>query len=392
MTKRHKGDGSIYQRANGTWVGVIDLGNVAGKRVRKTVTARTLRELRPKFRTLQATLEQGVIPDNVTVEQWMHHWLDTIAPQRVRPRPLATYRGYVDNWIVPSLGAHRLDKLRPEHVRAMHATMRQAGKSTATIRQAHAILQRALRVAVMERRLLFNAAELVERPPVPENHHGPLMAEDARLVLETLAARMDSGDSVSASRFLVALLAGLRQGEALGLRWKDVDLTPGHEAIMVTQAIQRQKGSGLVEVPPKSRTSIRTVPLMLPVAAALREHAKAGAKGYVWGGAKPIDPRRDWGNWRELLAAAGCSRNYPLHSARATTASLLASAGVPLKAVADILGHADFDVTWKSYVATDDRQLREGIEAGWLALSRSASAPAVMVTSPPPPTSPSPTA
>src|SRR3546814_15791220 len=66
--------GSVYQReSDGRWVGVVDLGWVGGKRVRRTVTAPTLRELRPKFKALKGRVEQGIITDESTVAEWLKH-------------------------------------------------------------------------------------------------------------------------------------------------------------------------------------------------------------------------------------------------------------------------------------------------------------------------------
>ena len=173
-----------------------------------------------------------------------------------------------------------------------------------------------------------------------------------------------------ASRFLVALLVGLRQGEALGLRWGDVDWTEGGEAILLTRQIQRRKGEGLVVAPLKTSSRVgdgRRVPLLPVVAHALREHRRTAPDGYVWGGDRPTDPRRDWGTWKGVLWSAGVE-DYPLHAARATTASILSEAKVPLKTIAEILGHSQITTAWAHYVHSDDRQQREGLEAGWRAL------------------------
>ena len=157
--RRGKGEGSIYQRASdGRWVGIVDLGYVGGKRVRKTVYGKTQREGIAKRKALQASIDSGVVPDNATLEQWITHWLERIAAHRNRPSTLRGYRTYVHQWIIPNLGHIRLSKLTPEHVRALHDAMRTAGKSPASIRQAHAILGRCLRVAAAERRTLINAA------------------------------------------------------------------------------------------------------------------------------------------------------------------------------------------------------------------------------------------
>ena len=369
--RRTRGEGSIYQReSDGRWVGVVDLGWVGGKRVRRTATAATLRELRPKFKALREMVERGVLTDEMTVDEWMGHWLDKIAPHAVKPRTLSTYRGYSATWIVPTLGKRKVRDLRPDHVRAMHEAMRQAGRSETTARQAHMILRKALADAVHERRIPYNPAEVVKAPRAAKVTHGVLSEMETRALLDLLAEYGNDGLWWVTSRFLVALAQGLRQGEALGLRWEHVDLTPGRETLRLRQAIQRQKGNGLVVVPLKTKESVdegRDVPLLAEVAYALRMHRGSAPDGYVWGGERPMDPRRDWGVWKGLLWSAGCA-DHPLHAARATTASVLDAAGVSLKTIAEILGHSQITTAWAHYVHSDDRQQREGLESGWRGL------------------------
>src|SRR5689334_20820141 len=90
--RRVTGEGSIYQRSSdGRWVGVVSGGWVAGKRVRKTVTAATLKELKPKFKALHAEMDSGVADENMTVEAWMEKWLRDVAGEKNRPSTLRTY-------------------------------------------------------------------------------------------------------------------------------------------------------------------------------------------------------------------------------------------------------------------------------------------------------------
>lgn len=358
--RRATGEGSIYQRASdGRWVGVVDLGWVGGKRVRRTVTARTLRELRPKFRALKARIEKGVISDEMTVGDWLDYWMAHVAPGRCRQRTLDGYRGYVSNYLKPHLGKRKLVALRPDHVRAMLAAMSDAGLSIATQRQAYAILHRALVVAEREGRVDRNAAGLIDPPQVPTNHHTPLTLTQARIVIAAL-----DGDPLAA-RWLCALLEGMRQGECLGLRWDDVDL-PGRR-IHVRYELVRLRGKGLVLTPPKSDTSTRVLPMLEPVAYALGQTERRGE--FVFYG-RPMDPRADWQAWKELLIRAGVAdpgapmgQMPALHAARGTTASLLDEAGVSLKVIAEILGHASVQVTQTAYIHGDDERRRAAMDS-----------------------------
>lgn len=344
--RRITGEGSIYQRkSDKRWVGVVDMGWIGGKRVRKTVTAATLKELRPKFDRLKDQVKSGVADENMTVEQWMEKWLRDVAGEKNRPSTLRTYGMYTEKWINPHIGKMKLGKLRPDHVRTLMATMRDAGKSDATRRQVLAILRRALAVAENDSLIASNPAAKVDAPSVGQGSHGKFTLLEARKILAVLDA-----EGVNASRWTCALLAGLRQGEALGLRWENVDLE--RRRILVSQAVQQVKGKGLQVVPLKSQASYRSVPMVMPVYEALVR--ETNREGYVWGGEKPTGPRRDWQAWVDLLKLAGVEHR-PLHAARATCGSLLLEAGVPDKIIAEILGHSQVKITQDHYLHGDDR-------------------------------------
>lgn len=350
------------------------MGLVNGKHDRKQVTAKTKALLIPKFRALQREVERGVMSDSMTTERWLNHWLDDIAAAELKPRTLTTYRGYANTWLIPQLGKRRLVDLTNDDVRTLRQTMERAGKTPATVRQAHMILRKALGVAVLDKKLGQNVAENVKAPKVDKNRgHGVLSRDDVWALMDLLEEFGRDGLWWVTSRYLVALLEGLRQGEALGVRWEDIDWTPGDEAITLARQVQRQAGKGLVLAPLKTSDFIgegRRVPLMPPVLESLRRHRETAPDGFVWGGDKPMDPRRDWGVWKGILWSAGVA-DRPLHAARATTASILGEAKVPLKTIAEVLGHSQITTAWAHYVKTDERQKREGIEAGWKALSRS---------------------
>lgn len=330
------------------------MGWVAGKRLRKTVTAPTLKELRPKFKALKASIDDGVLPSDMTVEQWVQHWLEHEVDRKLRPLTARTYRHYAENWIIPHLGKRRLDKLRPDHVEALYAAMSDQGKSDATRRQVHAILRRSLVIAERQKRIPWNPAAKVDPPPVGKGSHGKFTLPEAKAILRVL-----DDPNVRATRWVCALLAGMRQGEALGLRWEDVDFD--RNVIVVQRAIQQVPGKGLQVADLKSEKSYRAIPMVEPVRLALLAERQPG--GFVWGvGEKPPAPRIDYGAWKRLLELAGVAHK-PLHAARATTASLLMEAGVSDKVIAEILGHSQVTITRKHYLHGDDRMHRAAMDS-----------------------------
>jgi integrase len=359
--RRIRGEGGLYQEANGAWRGVVDLGWLNGKRIRKTVSGRTKKIAQEKFLALKAEIEKGGgLTADVSVEEWLNHWFEYIARERVRERTLQGYRSYLDVWLIPYLGKFRLNKLKEDHIRSMLRAMQDQGKSNATRRQAYAILHRSLVVAEREDRIQRNPSR-IDAPKVEKNHRLPLSIEQARLVL----AHLD-GDPLAA-RWIAALLLGMRQGECLGLKWEDVDLENG--VIKIRREIIRITGKGLTETPPKSKNSIRDIPILAPMAFALEKTEKRGE--FVFYGEK-FDPRKDWVAWKLLLMDSGAVATVPksewgtlpeLASARTTTATLLRNAGVSDTVVRDILGHAQVQITQESYMRTDARTLKEAMKA-----------------------------
>jgi integrase len=195
-----------------------------------------------------------------------------------------------------------------------------------------------------------NAAALVSPPRVEQKGVAFLRPEQVRHVFDVIAEDDDR------ARWQLALL-GLRQGEALGLSWHDIDLEAG--TVTVQRCLQRQRGRGLVLVPPKSKTSQRLMRLPEPVVEALkaRRHAQNLDRmraATVWANdellvftstlGRPVDPRRDYQQWCDLLKRCGLPK-MRLHDARHTAATALLVAGVPLRVAMEWLGHSQISQT-----------------------------------------------
>lgn len=370
--------GALFQRASDSrWVAYVTLPDRDGKRRRKVKTHKTKAGASKLLAEMRRELDRsGDLPTaSPTLEAWMRLWLDDIAAPRLKPRTLETYRGYVDRWIVPVIGKRRLDKLAQGHVRELHDAMTRAGLSSTSALQAHRILARALKDAEREGRVTKNVATLVDAPQKAVSVRDALSADDARALLASVAS-----DPSQAVHWAIALLAGLRQGERLGLTRDAVDLDAG--IITVSWQLQRLKwthgcagkcgkaraGScperhvpipagqeahqihgGLWLTRPKSRAGWRQVPMAPLLLEVMRRHlasTEPGVGGLVLhrGDGKPIDPRDDAAAWDAALAAAGLP-DVPLHSARHTTSTLLYELGVDEQTRVKILGHSSATVT-----------------------------------------------
>lgn len=371
---RDKGSGGLYQDARGLWTAAVELPpDHTGRRRRKVIRRKNKRDALTALRDARKELERaGDLPTaSPTVNQWMTLWLDRIAAPRLKPRTLATYRSYTTQHIVPAIGRIRLDKLTPDHVRRVHEHITSRGLSPTTALQAHRILAKALEDAVREGRISQSPTEHMDAPRRAVAVRPALSADDARHLLLSCPPS-------ERARWSVALLAGLRQGEALGITTEALNLDTG--MLTVSWQLQRlpyQHGcrvpcgrrrggdcpdrrvtippdqevrhvsGGLWLTRPKSRAGWRQVPLAPPLWRALLEHdGPPGMQGLVFArpDGRPVDPKDDAAAWDAALRAAGLP-DVPLHSARHTTATLLHALGVDSDTRQQILGHSSATVT-----------------------------------------------
>ena len=164
----------------------------------------------------------GKVGRPLTVADWFDMWLTTIAPRTVSQSTLdSTYEPKVRRWIVPQLGRHRLDRLQPEHLDAFYTSLAAQGLQPNTIVQIHRIVSRALKVAWKRGKVGRNVATLVDAPIGEDVDIEPLSQDEARQILHAAASRRNG------ARWSVALAVGIRQSEAIGLRWQYVDLDAG---------------------------------------------------------------------------------------------------------------------------------------------------------------------
>lgn len=383
-----------YSEYDQKWHGRVTMGvRDDGRPDRRHVKRNTEKEAIHAVRGLEKERDSGKVrkPGRAwTLEQWLRHWYETIAVPNVRYKTRTYYQTAIFKYLIPGIGAHRLDKLEPEHIERLYALLRNGGAKPPTLQQVHRTLRAALNEAAKRERITRNPITVVKSPPSVETEVEPLSVEDAQALLSAARERRNG------IRWAVALALGLRQGEAIGLQWSDLKINWFHgcpddapcDALEPTacrqryatgtatirRALQRQTwqhgcdpdkpcgrkrgaecpgrhGGGLVIVEPKTRAGRRVVSLPPPLIVGLVDHraaqdAERQQAGDMWqeGGwvfaqpnGKPVDPRADYSEWKTLLAEAGV-REARLHDARHTTATMLLVLGVRGRAVMDVMG------------------------------------------------------
>ena len=316
-----------------------------GRPVRREFTAATPDEaIRRRAAFLDRRRGGFTLPKGrpLYVSEWMLHWLHNVARRQVEATTWdRSYRQKVTSLIVPYFERVPLAELSEDDIEAWHAQLEGAvsartGRplSAATIGQAHRIFSRALKVAVARGKLPRNPCQNVSPPP-PERHpvEVPTAAEVARIL-----KRCETWPN--GARWVIALKTGLRQGEALALRWPDVKLA-APASVTVRQAAART-AAGLTYKQPKSAKSRRTVPLTAEAVAALRAHRQRQGVEDIGGlvftrGGKPWHPRADYADWHALLDDLGI-RHYRVHDCRHAVATMLLERGTDIRVVQDIMG------------------------------------------------------
>jgi integrase len=371
-TRAPNGAGSIYySETDGYWhyrviVGVRDDGS-PDRRHRR---AKSEPELLEKIKKLQAALATGTVrkPGRApTMEKWLTHWVENISAPTVRDSTASSYRNAVYKHLIPGLGKHHLDRIQPDHFEKLYQKMIAAGHKPANAHQVHRTAKTALNEAVRRGHIFHNPVLIAKPPRVEEEEIEPYTVEEVRKILATAANRRNS------ARWAIALALGLRQGEVLGLKWADLNLTAGtlrvrenrlrpkyrhgcgdtpcgRKAGYCPQKVNTRKATG----PVKSRAGRRPVGLPTPLVAMLLAHREAqGAErqraGTLWrdegwvfttltGAA--INPNTDYREWKDLLKEAGV-RDARLHDARHTAATLLLILDVKDRTTQGLMGWSD---------------------------------------------------
>lgn len=330
-------------------------GAFGPRNARRIVYGTSKRDVRERLLALQLEMQQKHlrIERVPTLGEFLEYWLTQSVKPRLRPLTHAGYQVNVRKHITPTLGTIKLDRLTPQHVQEMLTERLAAGLSPKTIRYVHQVLRSALGVAKRWELVDRNVATLVDPPRAKRAQIRPLEPVDARRFLESVR-----GDRLEAL-YSVALALGLRQGEALGLRWQDIDLEAG--VLKVRNQLQRID-TKLILVEPKTDRSRRTLVVPQSIVERLREHAKRQLAEKLWAGSRwvendlvfpnryggPLQARRVIDEFHKALDKAGLPR-IRFHDLRHSCATLLLVQGVSPRVVMDILGHSEIAMTMNTY-------------------------------------------
>ncbi len=342
----------IRKRGPRRWEVSVYLGG--GKR--RWISVRGTRRMAERAAArLEEEAQTGTLvePTASTVEEYLEEWLETRVRLQNAPRTYQDYRYYVRRFLQPSLGHLKLTQLRPLHLQRLYVKLRQQGL-TRTVDYVHQVVRKALNDAVQLQLVARNPA-LAARPP--RSRSQPVDIPTVEVVRAALAAI--HGTEVELPVRL-AVTTGVRPGELVALRWRDLDLEAGRARIR--QTLQRIVGEGLVFAPTKTHRSTRTIALDTHVVEQLGRHRAIQAVRqreigllyddhdlvFAQADGRPIEPSVMLQRFQRALQRAGLPL-LRIKDLRHVHASIMLSEGVHPRVVQEQLGHASITLTLDTY-------------------------------------------
>ena len=258
--RRANGEGNIRKRKDGRWEGRYTAGyDQDGKRIIRTVLGRTQAEVKSKLSVAIAESQQLDVSRSgeYTVAEWLRLWFELYAKPSIRPSTAGYYRRAMEEYTMPRIGTAKLNKLTRWEIQKLYKDLLENGRlrkkqrkkhpglSGSTVRGVHIMLHSALDRAVKERLLIRNPAD---RCVVPKAQH----QEMKTLQPEDLKAYLDAAERQNAlAMFYLELVSGIRKGELVALRWKDLNVE--QRTISVSKQATKDENNNLVVTRPKAK-------------------------------------------------------------------------------------------------------------------------------------------
>lgn len=385
--KKANGEGSISKRSDGRYMARY---TVNGKR--KAIYGATHEEVRTKLNEVLNDIAKGtyIAPQKDTVGMWLKEWLVTYALPTVKQSTYISYEGYVRIHLEPELGSVKLTALTTEQIQRFfnkkyRGYQGKKGLSPKTLKNMYNMFNATLEQAVINHRLIRNPLRGVRLPSVAKKEIDILSAEEQALLQK--AAR--SSVELPAFGVIFTLSTGVRLGELIGFQWGDINMKKHSIRVRRTvgrlqkvdedgNLVAKETGKATTEIvirSPKSITSQREIPLFDELWDGLMEYRSRQSEMFDAFGidfnssthifcmptGKVYDPRTYEDLFKRTLKAADLP-GINFHALRHTFATRALEAGMDIKVLSSILGHAQASTTLNLYAHALPDHKRDSME------------------------------
>lgn len=346
-----------FRKRGKTWSFTVDLGkDENGKRKQKTKSGfKTKKEAEAVCAELISQLNKGTYtePSKMTLAEFLKDWMESVAKNSLKIATYEVYELILNTHILPALGHVKLPQLAPMVLQKFYNQKIDEGLSADYTRKIHYVLSSALNHAVKWRLLSTNPCSLTDPPKINVKEMKTWSIDELKRFLT------HTSDTYLHIAYILALYTGMRMGEILGLRWKDIDFHQGR--IHVLQSLARSK-KGLIFQDTKSKGSKRSIDITEDVIAALKKHRSQQNQNKRLLGAAykdhdlvvcsqlgtPMSRENLRRHYKRMIKECGVPK-IRFHDLRHTHATIMLQLSEHPKIVSERLGHSRTSLTLDVY-------------------------------------------
>lgn len=334
-----------------------------GERRRKDFKAKTQQEAIDKRQRYLTNLDRHIEPEGAVrkVREFGDWWIQHEAPETCNATTLRSYRDALRKHIYPVIGHMRLQEVRGKHVDAVVSTMLEKGLTLSTRKGARRVIS-TLFAAARRRDLVDDNPVTRSKPP----RLAPGEMTRARSVLspdQVVAVAKALNGHPYEGVFKLALFGGVRRGEALAVTWGDLWTNGETFGVIITKQVKEvphysPDGTTVMRVeitPPKTQNGNRRVPIPQwfyeEIMSSRPKVAGDGDLIFMGPQSGPIWPSNVTKAWKKFVTSQSLY-GVRLHDTRHSFARNALSAGAPLEALSEVLGHADIGITKNTYASS----------------------------------------
>jgi integrase len=368
VSRRGRGEGTLSRRTDGRWQARLRLEDGT----RQSFYGHSRQEVARKLKEAVDARDKGTLVTSgvFPLAQWLDQWLADYVEGNKAPSTHRRYSEVVRTHLKPELGHVRLKDLSLSHVQRLYRRLREKRLAMATIDLVDVVLHQALEAARRARYVATNVVADATPPKVDEvdTAERAFTAEQIQVFCAAIVGHPYE------QLWRLLLLTGLREGEALALRWSDVELQGTPPTLSVRRALKRVPG-GYEFAAPKTRKGRRTLPLGRAAVETLgAQKIKARERQLrapAWEDldlvfpnvlGRPLREDRVLHEFKAVLRRAGLPERR-VHDLRHTHATQLFRRGIHPKAVQELLGHSRIDITLDTYTGSVSGVLTEAVES-----------------------------
>lgn len=364
--RRANGEGSIYRRKDGRYESKYTIKDELGRSRKRSVYAKTQAECLKKLHRAQEEARRGILstPNQDTVASFYVAWRASVAPNYLEPTTIEQYEWVFNKYVLPQIGKKRLSCLSTSDVQNLINAVYAKSKSARICKEVRCCLSGVLKRAINQRLLAYNPVSGVESPSYkPKEQHPWNITELNTFLLATSNCRYFP-------IFKLSSYYGMRKGEVLGLRIKDIEIgseqtKDGYYGLIhIRQQVSLVNNIPTIRSRLKTKSSERDLPvtkevkdLLLP----LLENKEDEELLFHTKNNTPISPNNLLRAFKRE-AKKNNLRCVTFHSLRHTACTLLRDAGVDVKTAQVILGHADPTTTLRIYQHSDMNKKVEAMD------------------------------